>query len=196
MSADYDDVRLGRCPRCDSIDPRQTRDGPDFAGDEDLEPFEEDSVRSEIFGRCFKLKRCSVCGLGGVARNPIRGGYFKRDLLEVVDELPMMGRPCYHCGVRIPKFLDLETEDHYRIYKLARSSSEDAAVDELVKVMGCPREWARLWVTHPFGPKRPARVWVGPPCVRCGRPLRTRLARQCLECGLDWHDHDEPSMAR
>jgi len=27
-----------------------------------------------------------------------------------------------------------------------------------------------------------------PPCPYCGQPLRTMLAKQCLECGMDWHD--------
>jgi hypothetical protein len=184
MSDEDDDIRLGRCPRCDFVDVRQFREVSDFDGDEEWEP-KEDSWG--IPGRYFKLKDCKVCGLGGVPRNHLRGGYFKRDLLEVVDELPMMGRPCYHCGFRIPRFLDLKRQDASGIYKLARSGQEDAAVEVLMKAMGCPREWARIWVTHPIGPRRPARVWVGPPCSNCGRPLRTRLARQCFECGLDWH---------
>ncbi|HTF57888.1 MAG TPA: hypothetical protein VK661_11715 [Planctomycetota bacterium] len=185
MSNEDDDIRLGRCPRCGHVDPRQFREVPEFGGDVEWEPYEEES---EIFGRCFKLKECSVCGLGGAPRSHLKGGYFKRDLLEVVDELPMMGRPCYHCGVRIPRFLDLGCEDASRIRSLVRSGQEDAAVEELVKSIGCPLEWARIWVTHPIGPRRPARVWNGPPCASCGRPLRTRMARQCCECGFDWHD--------
>ncbi len=26
------------------------------------------------------------------------------------------------------------------------------------------------------------------PCPHCGEPLRTPLAKQCLSCGMDWHD--------
>ena len=189
MNGDVDDVRLGCCPRCGHVDPYQTRPESDFILEEEI-TLEEDEYRSAIFGKCFALKQCSVCGLGGATRSHIKGGYSRRDLLEVVDDLPMMGRPCYHCGARLPKFLDLSHEDHARIYKLARSAGEEIAVDALVELMSCPREWARLWVTHPFGPRRPARVWVGPPCSQCGRPLRTRLARQCFECGKDWHDPD------
>jgi hypothetical protein len=30
--------------------------------------------------------------------------------------------------------------------------------------------------------------YYGPPCPYCGRLLRSRRARQCLECSMDWHD--------
>lgn len=175
---DGDDWVMGRCPRCEHVRPVKL-EGP--AGAAELK-VDEDGDRYQ------PLKECIVCGWGGVPRSHLKGGYFKRDLLEVIDELPAMGKPCYHCGSRIPKFLDLPDEDFRRIYGLIRVGNEAAAAEELRKLAGCPPEWARLWVTHPFGPRRPARVWVGPPCSRCGRPLRTRLARQCIECGLDWHD--------
>jgi hypothetical protein len=174
---DSDEWQLGRCVRCDHARPVKVAGPPEFRLDEDGDPY-------------VPLKECTVCGWGGVERSHLKGGYFKRDLLEVVDELPSMGKPCYHCGARIPKFLDLATEDRSRIYNLARSGHEDAAVEDLMTVMGCPREWARLWVTHPLGPRRPARLWIGPPCPQCARPLRTRLARQCFECGKDWHDSE------
>ena len=32
------------------------------------------------------------------------------------------------------------------------------------------------------------RVEAGPPCPRCGKPLRTKKAEQCFECGADWHE--------
>lgn len=185
MSADDDDFRLGRCPRCGYVDVRQIREVSAYGEDEEWEPRENSR---DLPGRYFKLRECRVCGLGGVPRSHLRGGYFKRDLLEAVDELPMMGRPCYHCGVRIPRFLDLDCRDASGILKLAWAGQEDAAVEALVKNLECPREWARIWVTHPIGPRRPPRVWTGPPCSNCARPLRTRLARQCFECGMDWHD--------
>jgi hypothetical protein len=28
----------------------------------------------------------------------------------------------------------------------------------------------------------------GAPCPYCGAPLRTEKAKQCLKCGMDWHD--------
>jgi hypothetical protein len=29
---------------------------------------------------------------------------------------------------------------------------------------------------------------AGPPCPYCGEPLRTKFAKQCRHCGMDWHD--------
>ena len=33
----------------------------------------------------------------------------------------------------------------------------------------------------------PKRKKHGPPCPHCGKPLRSELAKQCFECGTDWH---------
>ena len=189
---DDDDDCPGRCPRCWSTDFHHLRKIAEFEGGPGAERFEE--VESRIPITFYKLTRCRVCGLGGMPRSNIKGGYYRRELREVVDELPTMGRPCYHCGARLPKFIDLPREEEIRILKMARFEGEASAVDALMEVMGCPRAWAELWVTHPFGPRRPARLWVGPPCSGCGRPLRTRLARQCFECGLDWHASGEPAL--
>ena len=30
--------------------------------------------------------------------------------------------------------------------------------------------------------------FYGPPCPHCGRLLRNEKAKQCFECGMDWHD--------
>ena len=30
--------------------------------------------------------------------------------------------------------------------------------------------------------------FYGPPCPHCGRLLRNVRAKQCFECGMDWHD--------
>ncbi|HEU4338651.1 MAG TPA: hypothetical protein VFS19_01165 [Planctomycetota bacterium] len=180
---DDDDIRLGKCPRCGAVDARKVKEVSKFAaslGDADDEESEH----------CFPLTTCTACGLGGVARTSIRGGYYNRELREVVDELPSMGRPCLHCGARIPKFLDLDPEEGWSIRRQERSEGEEAAISSLMAATGCPRAWARIWLAHPFGPRRPKPSWAGPPCSYCGRPLRTLLARQCLECGTDWHDPD------
>ncbi len=166
-----DSLRFARCPRCGVFDSRRVDEDPEGA-----------------FRPNYAIQDCRVCGLGGVSRSPIRGGYWKSDLLEVVDDPPMMGKPCLHCGSRIPKFLDLEDDERIHIYQLIRSEHPDEAVDALVAATGCPVSWAKIWVAHPYGPRRPLRRWAGPPCSYCHQPLRTMLARQCLECGMDWHD--------
>src|SRR4051794_32000310 len=33
--------------------------------------------------------------------------------------------------------------------------------------------------------------FYGPPCPHCGRLLRNPKARQCFECGTDWHDPEK-----
>jgi len=32
--------------------------------------------------------------------------------------------------------------------------------------------------------------FYGAPCPHCGRLLRNPRAKQCFECGMDWHDPD------
>jgi hypothetical protein len=32
-----------------------------------------------------------------------------------------------------------------------------------------------------------ARKRIGPPCPKCGAPLRSAQAKQCFTCGADWH---------
>ena len=169
-----DELRSARCPRCGTFDPRRA----------------DEFIENDFSPGVSAIQDCRVCGLGGVSRSPIRGGYWKSDLLEVVDEPPMMGKPCLHCGARIPKFLDLEDDDRTHIYQLLRSDSPDDAVNALVAATGCPVSWAKIWVAHPYGPRRPIPRWAGPPCSYCHKPLRTMLARQCLECGMDWHEPD------
>ena len=40
------------------------------------------------------------------------------------------------------------------------------------------------------------RIGAGPPCPRCGKPLRTKKARQCFQCGTDWHKNgSEPERS-
>ena len=43
-------------------------------------------------------------------------------------------------------------------------------------------------------PEPPARE-VGPPCPYCGLPLATSKAQQCFQCGMDWHNPENPLKA-
>src|SRR5262245_35085671 len=115
------DTCPGRCPRCRSADFHRLRKIAEFDGDGGAEPFDdgEDEERNPI--SFYKLTTCRVCGLGGMPRSPVKGGYFRREVREAVDELPTIGKPCYHCGARIPKFLDLPRKEEIRILKLSRS---------------------------------------------------------------------------
>jgi len=183
INDDDEDFRFGKCPRCGAVDPRKVQEVSKYAPS--LLDVDDEDAES-----CFPLASCTACGLGGVERGSVRGGYYNRELREIIDEPPAMGRPCLHCGSRIPKFLDLDQDEGWSIRRQGRSEGEEAAIESLVAATGCARSWAKIWLTHPFGPRRPKPQWAGPPCSRCGRPLRTRLARQCLECGLDWHDQD------
>ncbi|HYE17764.1 MAG TPA: DUF4303 domain-containing protein [Tepidisphaeraceae bacterium] len=36
------------------------------------------------------------------------------------------------------------------------------------------------------------RVDGGPPCPKCGQPLRTAKAQQCFKCGAKWHGQSAP----
>ena len=46
---------------------------------------------------------------------------------------------------------------------------------------GCPVVEAKRWVAD-HQPVENAS------CLHCGKLLRTKEARQCFECGMDWHD--------
>ena len=52
------------------------------------------------------------------------------------------------------------------------------------------REWLRAGADHPlYGPaivRVPYRYTA--PCPYCGKPLRTKVAKQCRFCGKDWHN--------
>lgn len=101
-----------------------------------------------------------------------------------------MGRLCQHCNLRLPRFLDLMPEIASRARGLYKAKRINDAIREIVTATGCRPSWAKLWVEHPEGPILPPVQWPGPPCVYCGEPLRTKLAKQCFECGMDWHDSD------
>lgn len=71
---------------------------------------------------------------------------------------------------------------------LCRAGRTIEAIGNLRLSTGCNLGEAKAWMTaHPLlsGPdiQNP-----NVPCPYCGRLLRTDQARQCFECGMDWHD--------
>ena len=69
---------------------------------------------------------------------------------------------------------------------LVREGKTIEAIKRLRALTGCGLAEASSWVVnHPLlePPTRQTK-----PCPYCGKPLRTDLARQCFECGRDWHD--------
>ena len=61
-----------------------------------------------------------------------------------------------------------------------------AAIKRLREATGWNLAAASKWVVQ-HSPEMQQRQRTAP-CPYCGQPLRTVLARQCLECGMDWHD--------
>jgi hypothetical protein len=104
---------------------------------------------------------------------------YTRDELEGLpaDAVPERGVYCKFCRSMIPEFADITPE-------LAETVREAGWLDRMkfaCNTTGCPMLWARLWAMPlPDGHNTP-------PCPECGEPLMTKRAKQCLECGADWH---------
>ena len=51
-----------------------------------------------------------------------------------------------------------------------------------------PNTKGKLSLIHSSEPNQRQKFWTeAPPCPECGKKLRTKLAKQCFECGADWH---------
>lgn len=90
--------------------------------------------------------------------------------------IPDRGVYCKHCRAVIPCFADITAEEEERY----RDSDMLHRMKFARDATGCPMLWARLWALHFDGHGMP-------PCPQCGEPLLSKLARQCFECGADWH---------
>lgn len=110
--------------------------------------------------------------------------YTSDKLRRVGDGSPDRGPVCPKCQRRIPQFADLSPADEARTRDLIRAGNPVKAIHALVQATGCPLGWAKTWVIHEG---RPHSETPGP---RCGKPLRTKHARQCPHCKADWHSAD------
>ena len=59
------------------------------------------------------------------------------------------------------------------------------AARRIEDVMGWPFPDCIDWTLARFPPPAPPPI---PPCHYCGELLKMNLAKQCLACGMDWHD--------
>lgn len=108
--------------------------------------------------------------------------------LTTEDALPERGDFCPRCRKFIPSFADLSDDDVRQLMEVVAQSPAQA-MRELRAKTGCNMRFAKIWVIHPTGPHV---AKIHPPCPYCGKPLFSTGTRQCLSCGWDWHDKDNP----
>jgi len=100
---------------------------------------------------------------------------------DVADSAPGAGRrPC--CDSINP---ELETE----LIALMEEDRTIEAIKRLRAATSAPLGACKSWVDERLSRMGGIpRKWKGKPCPYCGKPLRTDQARQCFECGKDWHE--------
>jgi hypothetical protein len=96
---------------------------------------------------------------------------------------PIPGGVCPKCKQHIPKFSELSESEEQKLLKLIEQSQSVEAQKRLIAKVGCPPRWAKIWVLHQG--KIPENYTQ--PCPYCGKSLRTKLAKQCPHCLMDWH---------
>jgi hypothetical protein len=112
--------------------------------------------------------------------------YNDEELLGLADDaFPQRGEFCPRCRKFIPSFSDLSTEDIHQLRELPPAQ----AMRALRQKTNCNIVFAKIWAIHPTGPHA---AKIHPPCPYCGTPLFSTGTRQCLKCGWDWHDKDNP----
>jgi hypothetical protein len=109
--------------------------------------------------------------------------------VEGPDGLPDQGPRCDHCGVRVPVFAELGVDAEREVRDLIAGGDPARAMLALRRAAGCSITWAKVWVQHEG---RPRPRDPGTTCRYCGGRLCTAQAKQCLECGMDWHDAANP----
>ena len=121
-------------------------------------------------------------------------GYTREELEKIIVSeaagdriLPEKGEHCPACDAIIPRFLDLPPEQEAMVRAIDREGRRVEAIRKLRELTGCPLAWAKIWVSHPTGPKPEHTRGNTSPCPYCGKPLRTDQAKQCFHCGADWH---------
>jgi hypothetical protein len=85
--------------------------------------------------------------------------------------------------------LSLPTDLEAEVVALMQQGRTIEAIQRLRLAMNVSLADAKRWVDDRVQalPGK-AKVFTGRPCPFCGKPLRTDRARQCFECGKDWHE--------
>lgn len=114
--------------------------------------------------------------------------YTREELVaNPTEDFPLRGIVCPRCNTRIPEFADLSEADAAAIRLLKANRQPGPAQEKLRAVTGCGERWAKIWVIHDG---LPGKLFAGPLCPYCRKPLRTARAKQCSQCLADWH-HQE-----
>jgi hypothetical protein len=85
------------------------------------------------------------------------------------------------CGRVLPAFDLLGPSDDARILALVQAGLTVSAIKDLRNTANCSLADAKLVVEHV---RADALRPPGPPCARCGTPLRTPRAKLCAACGF------------
>lgn len=112
-------------------------------------------------------------------------GYSRVELSTIQDgQWPTRGEFCPKCEKHIPRFSELDPVTESQLRAMDDSFERIKRRRELT---GCSLGWSKLWCLHPDGPHPVFGDPNASPCPKCGKRLRTSLAKQCVECGADWH---------
>jgi hypothetical protein len=87
-----------------------------------------------------------------------------------------------------PRWASVAEADRVEIAELIDTVGMIAAIKRYREVTGCGLGESKLAVESVLDVALGKRG-AGPPCPLCGKPLRTKKAEQCFECGADWHKH-------
>ena len=79
---------------------------------------------------------------------------------------------------------ELEAE----VTAMIRQGHTIAAIKRLREATGWGLADAKRWVDQALEGHGVTKNRIGEPCPYCGKPLRAKSAKQCFECGMDWHD--------
>ncbi len=100
---------------------------------------------------------------------------------------------CWRCGMDVPMLDEAEfgrvekiRQEAFQRFRETRREGEGASVEAVLAPV-CA-EYTRLTGFHETNVNAVMHHRLslhGPPCARCGKPLRTPQARHCAACGAD-----------